>query len=333
MITPNTSLRRIIVILTALFLMQGIGHAEPPKELNGFNLSKCTIPAGNIHKGGPPRDGIPALTTPKTIAAAEASYLEKDDRVIGVEINESARAYPLRILTWHENVNDVLGDRPIAVTYCPLCNSATVFDRKVGGKVREFGISGLLWNSNVLLYDRQENGKSSLWSQVGMRAVCGPAAEKGLTLKLLSSQLTSWDKWRSNHPGTSVLSTQTGHRRGYDRNPYRRYFSHQRLMFPVSASKKELADYPRKEMVVMVRVNDARKAYPISEIKKAVDEDNTLQDTVGKVPLSLHYDRSDNTVIVSPEDDAPAKKDIGTAYMFWFAWKSVYPDSPVYTAE
>ena len=111
--------------------------------------------------------GFPSLTNPKLLTVSEAIYLEDHDRVIGVRFGGEARAYPLRVLNWHEAVNDTVGAKAIAVTYCPLCDSSLVFDRDVGGEVREFGISGKLWNSNVLLYDRQKDSRQeSLWSQL-----------------------------------------------------------------------------------------------------------------------------------------------------------------------
>ena len=327
------SLYALLSFFLVLASLSGVARAAEPKKLNGFDLTACTIPAEDIQRGGPPRDGIPALTDPKTMATEEASYLAPDDMVIGVEVDGEARAYPLRILLWHENVNDTLGGKAIAVTYCPLCHSAIVFDREVEGEVREFGISGLLWNSNVLLYDRRDDGKSSLWSQAAMRAVCGPAARKGLKLRLLSSQLLSWKKWKNRYSDTTVLSRKTGHRRDYGHNPYENYFSTQRLMFPVSASAEDLADYPNKEQVVVVRIGDRIKGYPMSEIAEAAGADGIVTDTLSGVKVRLHYDPTEKTVRVSPAGRVPGGKAFGIAHMFWFAWKSVYPDAPIFRAR
>jgi len=181
--------------------------AKGPPSLNGFTLADCSIPVRRILGGGVAKDGIPALTRPKAVPAEKARHLRPHHLVIGVAIEDEQRAYPLRVLVWHENVNDVLGDKPIAVTYCPLCDSAVVFEREVGGEVREFGVSGLLWNSNVLLYDRQEPGRDeSLWSQLSMKAVCGPAAKEELALTPLPSELVSWSQWRARYPGTEVVA-------------------------------------------------------------------------------------------------------------------------------
>ena len=146
-----------------------------------FDFSDATVPVEEIHSGGPPKDGIPALSKPRLIAAGEATYLKPADRVIGVAIEGEARVYPIRILNYHEIVNDKIGGRPIAVTYCPLCDSAAVFDRETPRGVREFGVSGLLYNSNVLMYDRDEKAES-LWSQLRTEAVTGVQVRNQLKL-------------------------------------------------------------------------------------------------------------------------------------------------------
>ncbi len=298
-----------------------------------FNLSNCIIPREEILSGGPPKDGIPALTDPKTVPPAEADYLRPDDKVIGVQIQGEARAYPLRILMWHENANDVLGGRPIAVTYCPLCHSAFVFDRRIGGEVREFGISGRLWNSNALLYDRQDKvAEESLWSQVLMKAVCGPAAEKGLELEPLPSALLTWSDWRRRHPETTVLSTSTGHRRSYGRNPYAGYFRTDRLMFPVSAGEAALRGHRNKEVMVVVRVGGATRAYAVSDVAQAAGEDGTFEHRLGGARVRFHYAEEGKTVRVEPVR-VPQGRDFAVAYTFWFAWRAMHPDGDVFQPD
>lgn len=148
-----------------------VSGAQPPgsqfvqyRASPSFDLRNAIIPKNEIRSGGPPKDGIPALTNPAVIRAQDAAYLNAADRVAGVAIGEEARAYPLKILNYHEVVNDKLGGVPIAVTYCPLCDSVVVFDRRTEAGVREFGVSGLLYNSNVLMYDRSGRPES-LWSK------------------------------------------------------------------------------------------------------------------------------------------------------------------------
>ncbi len=181
-----------------------------------FDLSRLVVPARELLPGGPPKDGIPALTNPKFMAANEATYLRPKDRIIGFVTAEESRAYPLKILNHHEIVNDQIGVLPVAVTYCPLCDSCAVFDRRTELGEREFGVSGLLYNSNVLMYDRGGRPES-LWSQVLTRGISGPAAEK--SLRALPLELTTWQDWLSRYPETKVLSPETGHRRDYSARP------------------------------------------------------------------------------------------------------------------
>ena len=138
---------------------------------NGFDLSNASIPIEKILHGGPPRDGIPALDDPKFVNANHADFIQAGDRVLGVARNGIAKAYPINILNWHEIVNDQFGDEGIAVTFCPLCGTGMAFKADIQGKIRDFGVSGLLYNSDVLLYDRDSE---SLWSQIAREAVSGP---------------------------------------------------------------------------------------------------------------------------------------------------------------
>jgi hypothetical protein len=268
------------------------------------------------------------------LAADEAGYLNPADIVVGVSLGGESRAYPLRILVWHENVNDTLGGVPVAVSYCPLCRSTLVFDRRVGGSVREFGISGLLWNSNVLLYDRREDGAGeSLWSQVHMKAVTGPAACEGLELKLLPSELTSWRDWQARHPKTTVMSRQTGHLRKYDVSPYRAYFSNDRLMFPALQVKKKPERFLNKEPLIVVNVGDKWKAYAIRDIKlvagrQSVDDgDGFIEDVVGGKRLRIEYIEDGNSSRAKLIDDSA---EVPAAYMCWFALASMLPEAEIY---
>lgn len=153
---PRWPPRRGLILAWLVFLMLGAsaGALPPGTKLNGFSLERATIPIEDILQGGPPRDGIPALTDPRVIAA-EAAPWPDEARVIGVEIDGAARAYPLAILNWHELVNDSLGGTPILVSYCPRCGTGMVFDREVAGTSRQFGVSGLLYRSDMLLFDRE----------------------------------------------------------------------------------------------------------------------------------------------------------------------------------
>jgi len=177
--------------------------------LSGFDTSRHSIPVDEIFSGGPKKDGIPALSQPEFVAANKADiFMKDDDRVLGLARNGQVKAYPVKILNWHEIVNDTIGKQGVVVTFCPLCGTGMVFDGKINGKNLTFGVSGLLYQSDMLLYDRATD---SLWSQIKGEAVTGPLM--GARLKLLSSTQTTWAQWKKNHPETLVLSQKTGYKR------------------------------------------------------------------------------------------------------------------------
>ncbi len=333
-----------VLTLAFFFTRNGTGQvATHPAQRLGFNIDFSLIPPDDIHHGGPPKDGIPALTNPDVIPASQAEYLTPDDLVIGVTTEKLSRAYPLRVLNYHEIVNDSLGAVPFMVTYCPLCRSALVFDRRTGGKVVEFGVSGLLWNSNVLLYDRvQPESRQSLWSQVRMAAVTGPAARQGLKLTLLPSSLTTWEQWHNEHPLTTVLSPQTAYPRNYNRSPYANYFRSDRLMFPVRQNNPRPDGYANKEMMVLIETAEANKAYAIRDIARTAGDKGWLRDKVGNVEIRFDYNRPGNTVKVSAADPNALhlmkavengnntgkneKPRLAVAWLYWFALDAIRPE-------
>lgn len=288
------------------------------EHLNGFDLSNALIPPEAVRSGGPPRDGIPAIDRPSFDPASRpAPHLRDDDLVLSLALGSESRAYPLRILAWHEIVNDVIQGRPIAVTYCPLCGTAMVFDRRVGERVLDFGVSGLLYQSDVLIYDRQTE---SLWSQLAMKAVAGPLA--GRSLVWLPSEHLTWKAWRQLHPDGRVLSTRTGFRRDYRRNPYERYAAGPRPMFLVPEHRTEL---PKKAWVLGVLVNGRAQCYPL----EALEKQERIQDTVGGVPLEVSYDPETRRARVKRMPDGEPLPSV-TAY--WFAWQAFYPDTGLWRA-
>ncbi len=297
--------------------------AEPPaarlvqyRAGSAFDLRNTIIPRNEILPGGPPKDGIPALTNPAVIGPQEAAYLHPADRVAGVVVGQHSRAYPLKILNYHEIVNDRLGGIPIAVTYCPLCDSVVVFDRRIDGKVLEFGVSGLLYNSNVLMYDRGGRPES-LWSQLAAQGVSGPAARKGLAP--LPVELTSWQDWRTRHPDTSVLSDRTGHARNYQVNPYQAYFAQRNLMFPARPTSNRL---PVNTAVLGVWSGGTARAYPLSAFDP---QGQTLEQELGGKRFTLVYDGQHKALRVASADE-----NLHWMYAFWFAWYAFRPHTEVY---
>ncbi len=287
--------------------------AEPRK--NGFDLASSSVPVYEILSGGPPRDGIPALSFPGVVAAAEAPWRD-EERVIGVTLDGKSRAYPIAILDWHELVNDRLGGRHILVTYCPLCGTGMIFDREVAGRIRSFGVSGLLYQSDVLLYDR---GSESLWSQIASEAITGP--ERGKRLVLVRSAQMLWGEWRERHPDTTVLSDATGYRRNYGRTPYRGYASSSRLYFPAPVDPR----YPPKTPTLGLRTADgSARAYPAPEL---IASDSRVVESFEGRRIEVSYDRASKTF----EVDAPPEVEVIEGY--WFAWTAFHPESTVYTAR
>ncbi len=289
-------------------------------ELNGFDLSDVSVSQEDIFQGGPPRGGIPAIDVPKFVGVDAADFLSDDDRVLGVEIDGVARAYPIRILNWHEIVNDKIGDVSFSVTYCPLCGSGMVFSAQVEELELTFGVSGLIFDNNVLLFDRNTE---SLWSQVMGEAISGKL--KGSRLQLMPVTHTTWSGWRKQHPNTQVLNTDTGFPRDYTDNPYELYEQVDLIHFPVRNIAPQT--YGAHEVIVGLRVGDQVKGYPYAELQKLGKA--SFKDTFNGHDLIVHWDEKANSVQIKNE----AGELLPTMSSYWFAWYSFYPGAEVYTAN
>lgn len=293
------------LLLTFILVLPGIVFAQT----NGFDLSNATIPRDQILSGGPPRDGIPSIDQPKFQSAGEVDWLQAEDLVFAV----GNKAYPLRILVWHEIVNDVVDERPVAVTYCPLCGTAMVFDREIEDETRTFGVSGLLYQSDVLMYDRESE---SLWSQLAMKSVSGPAANTELTW--LPGQLLTWAAWKSANPKGDVLSRETGFRRNYERMPYQGYEDRPDTLFPVPETRTELGN---KEWVVGVIVGERALALPIARLSEQGGKPISVK--IGESVLEVNYDPESRLTKISDADGV----ELPSVQVFWFAWQAFYPET------
>jgi hypothetical protein len=192
-----------------------------------------------------------------------------------------------------------------------------VYAREVDGQVLSFGVSGLLWNDNVLMYDRQSE---SLWSQVKREAVAGPRT--GARLRVLPSTVTTWEKWRRRHPETLVLTTDTGHRRDYTKDPYEDYYRSKRGMFSVfRGGPGEKA----KELVVGVELDGVARAYPVSHVRNS----GHIRDRVGTTDLVVRLDPETDMLQVITANGEPVE----ALVTYWMVWKGVHPDSSQYTSR
>lgn len=303
-------MKRLLLISLFLYIQISCGQSK-----KGFDLENSIIPVAEIKDGGPPKDGIPSIDEPVFFKAGKAS-LSAGDRVLGVYENGVAKAYPIKILNYHEIVNDEFNGKPVVVTYCPLCGSGIAFDAEIDGEHLEFGVSGLLYNSDVLLYDRQT---LSLWSQLEYKAISGPMA--GKELEVLNTANTTWKNWREKHPETLVLSENTGFKRDYSRNPYPGYEDSSTLFFPVSSQNDE---FHPKEIVIGITIDGKSKAYPFSELEKSGKK--SIKDQFNGKMLEIRYDAASKSAEIFDAKGNP----LPGSTNFWFAWFAFNPDTAIY---
>lgn len=245
---------------------------------------RSTIRLDEIDWGGVPVNGIPPLSYPKVLTAATATFLRDGNLVFGVVVNGEARAYPKRILAWHEMAIDRLGGAEITVVYCTLCGTVIPYDSVVGGKPRRFGTSGLLYRSNKLMFDEET---MSLWSMLEGKPVVGALVDAGLQLSSHAAVTTTWGEWRAEHPDTTVLSLDTGHQRDYREGAaYRDYFSNDRLYFQVPTSDTRLKN-KTEVLVFRVRSGVGGAGQPVA----------IVADFLKKTPV-FHFDTADRRLLV-----------------------------------
>lgn len=322
----------------SLFINSGVAH---------------TIRLEEIAWGGVVKDGIPALVNPELVAPDhdDANYLKDDELVFGIAINGDVRAYPLRVLDWHEMFNDVVGGVPVALAYCTLCGSGILFETTVEGRDApfEFGSSGFLYRSNKLMFDRETN---SLWNQFTGEPVVGELVGSDIELKVRPVAITTWEKWRTRNPETRVLSLNTGHQRDYrPGKPYAAYFNSPDLMFPALVNDTRLA---AKDYVFALRMEDVEKAWSV----ELFEDKPVLNDTIGDRKIVLIGDPESRTVraynsdgiefaahadapetlvsgddtwkitedaLIGPDDRQLTRLPGHIAY--WFAWQNYRPDA------
>lgn len=312
--------------------------------------TRYTVHPSDLVMGCSGKDCIPSIENPEFESVQDADqWISDSDRVMKVELDGETRAYPLRILARHEIVNDQVSEEPLAVTYCPLCRSGLVFDRTLGNRTLELGVSGRLLNANLVMYDRQTD---TFWSQATGRAIVGPLVPE--RLELVSSQIVGWGNFSSAHPDAEVLARSSGRGSGFYRSsPYEGYASSDSVGFGVRKVNERL---PSKEIVYGVSANGSSKAYT----EEAVRSEDLVQDTVGGEPVMLVEDQEDSSVYIysrhmngrtlefsmeldglvdssgtewsfeGESEDGRELEEIDSHGFYWFAWSQFNPGTELY---
>lgn len=306
------------------------------------------MPLNKILSGGPPKDGIPSIDKPKFISVEEADkFLDDNDLVLGLNYNNVQKAYPLRILNWHEIVNDFANDEAVLITYCPLCGTGIAFKREINNEEVEFGTSGKLYNSNLVMYDRKTD---SYWYQLTGEAIVGELT--GMKLEKIAIDTVRWSDWKKQYPNTLALSRDTGFIRNYDVNPYGDYENSKDIFFPVDNDDDRLF---AKEFIYGIEINGKTKAYPWSEVKKTIivnDEFNDKKLLVLSKPEDgavRIFDRSFNNKVLefryednklldqdniewnfNGESSKGKLNEIIGVNSFWFAWVATNTETELF---
>lgn len=319
-----------LILLISLVIPLGCAQQETPtmekipqltemEKETGVMLTargvKYLIDPEKLVGGGPPKDGIPSIDNPGFVSVEEADqWIQDNELVLAIIYNGEERVYPLQIMVWHEIVNDTIAGDPILITYCPLCGSGISYERRIGEKAVEFGVSGKLYNSNLVMYDRKTN---SYWSQIDGLAIVGELS--GTKLTPVSIDTVVWRDWKKAHPGSKVLSQDTGFSRPYGNDPYGGYYEDSFLLFPVEDRNDII--HP-KTVIFGIEVNGVYKAYQEDDLKEL----KVIEDTVGGARIRIERDEAGAVEIVNVETGEEIVKERG----FWFAWYAFHPDTELY---
>lgn len=353
----------VLPLLAAVFLAQCSPSTQttvPRPSGSNPNTPDWLIPADEVLSGGPGKDGIPALTDPALLPIADIDYLDDNDLLLGIKFGNDIRLYPHPILDWHEIINDDIEGHEVAVTYCPLTGTGIGWERRINGHLTTFGVSGLLYNTNLIPYDRATD---SNWSQMLLKCVNG--ALIGTEVETYQMVETSWRMWKQMYPDARVVSDDTGFDRPYDRYPYRDYrTNHDFLIAPISVEDERL---PAKERVLGVIIDDKARAYRLAQLP--AQGVSVIQDKFRSTELVIVGSLSDNYMVaygraledgtlldltavnnalpVVMEDQEGNRWDIfgeavsgprqGTRLPqtrsfigYWLAWGTFYPGLPIY---
>lgn len=318
-LVPQIPAMLMAVVLTVLAPAVVADPSFWKHEWPNTDFSRTSVPNWvEILSGGPPRDGIPALNAPSFHRAAEESRIAGREPVITVEIDgAAARAYPIRYLTWHEIVNDTVAGVPVAVTFCPLCNSGLTFDRRVGGRTLTFGVSGKLRNSDMVMFDRETE---SWWQQAIGEGIVGYYT--GTELRQLPTWMESWDQFRARNPDGLVMA-EPDFARAYGRNPYANYDSSQRPFL----YSGEMPPHGIPALARVVRVGE--RAWPVERLAKVgeIREGGvTLSWSAGQASALDREQIAKGRDVGSIRVRDAQGRDVPHDVMFAFAFHAFYPD-------
>ncbi len=324
--------KRILLLAVLLGVVAGgLVYALPDSrrsEWPNTDFSKTSIPLDEIFSGGPPKDGIPSIDEPQFQPVAEITDLPDQEPVIGLVVGGVAKAYPLRILIWHEIVNDSIGGVPVAVTFCPLCNAAVVFDRRLDGRVLDFGTTGMLRYSDLVMYDRQTE---SWWQQFLGRAIVGEL--NGSELKILPSRLESWANFRARAPRGLVLVPSSGSYRAYGNNPYAGYDSLARPFLYDGRMPEGIEPLAR-----VVSLADRGQAWSLDLVRRdreiRLDGDMVIRWEAGQnsaLDSRVIAEGADVGNIVVQQKTADGWTDVTYFIDFAFAFHAFYPEAPIHS--
>lgn len=311
-----------ITLLAPMAVSDAFGQSAEERPRNRFDndilrdtfgydeSSPSSVKFSHMYQGCPARDCIPSIEDPEYVEAEQAAdFLGEDELVIAMAHNGDKRAWPIRILDFHEIVNDTIGGDPVAITWCPLCGSGLAFERKVDGEIVEFGVSGLLHDSDLVMYDRTSN---SLWQQITGEAVMGPAL--GQKLKEVPATITEWSTWKASHPDTRIMLPPSDSGMEYgDKRRYAEYEQSDQLAFP--AARRDLSVHPK---TVVHGFSIGGRHLAVTE--KALEDNPRIEAELGEHSLTITR-HADGRVTARDEQDRTHT----AVRSFWFAWFNFHP--------
>jgi hypothetical protein len=311
----------IFIGMMSLIALVGCAQQNTLEEQDGSSIKvdsrgvKYIVDPNKILSGGPPKDGIPSIDNPKFVPLSEADrWIEDNELVLAIIYKDVKRVYPLQILVWHEIVNDTIAGDPILITYCPLCGSGIAYQRSLDGEAVEFGTTGKLYNSNLVMYDRKTD---TWWTQIDGKAIVGELTGRELTE--ISIDTVAWREWKKEHPDSEVLSQNTGFSRNYGRDPYGSYYEDSYLMFPVEHDDQRI--HP-KTVIFGIEVEGVYKAYK----EQDVIQKGTFEDSIAGVRIGISRDAAGIVTFTNLD----SSREIVKERDFWFAWYAFHPDTLVY---